>query len=77
MIDIPLAFLDGVNIGQVAERVVVVAVLLLLILFMIVAITQLRLLNRFLKTPAAPVWILASVFLFLITLATGTWYFLL
>lgn len=67
---------NGINIAQAVEYIVVVATLLLLVPFIIVQISQLRLLNRFFRTPAGPVWIVASVLLLVVTLGAGAWYFL-
>jgi len=75
MIDYPTTFIDGIDIIVIAERVIVVAVLVLVMPFLIVAISQLRLLNRFFKTPAAPVWMIITISLLLITLGAGAWYF--
>lgn len=67
----------NINIAQTVEYIVVVAILLLLVPFIIAKISQLRLLNRFFKTPAGPIWIVVSVLLLVVTLGAGAWYFLL
>lgn len=74
MIDFSIPFFEVGGLGVIAERMIVLAVLILVTPFLVVAIFQLRLLNRFFKTPAAPVWMFVTVALFFISLAVGAWY---
>ncbi len=77
MLNLPIFdIMKDVDVALWIERIFVAGIVILVIPFSLLLLTQIRLLNRFFKTPAASLWSSITLLLLIITVGATVWYVL-